>query len=101
MHFLAGGRPFGPFTSRNLTPDPSTGLPAELTFDEFKLALRTGADHDHLHPAMPLLQVMPWPELQGLTTRDLRAMYEYLSALPHADPCLVVGPAAPDPTCRP
>ena len=32
--YLAGGRPFGPFTSRNLTPN-GNGLPAGLTLDIF------------------------------------------------------------------
>src|SRR5262249_13977444 len=42
--YLAGGRQFGPFiTSRNLTPD-SAGLPAGLTFDQFRNVLHTGND---------------------------------------------------------
>src|SRR4029453_17196875 len=41
--FLAGGQQFGPFTSRNLTPDEN-GLPAGLTFAGFKKTLRTGVD---------------------------------------------------------
>ena len=73
---------FGPFVSRNLTPDAS-GKPAGLTFEQFQHALRTGED-----PEEPgeLLQVMPWPVYGKLTDRDLRAIYEYLSAIPHAEP---------------
>jgi hypothetical protein len=86
-HYLAGGATFGPFTSRNLTPDPQTGLPAGLTYAQFAQTMRTGIDQKQLHPAIsPLLQVMPWPVYQDLTDRDLRAIYEYLRAIPHAEP---------------
>lgn len=84
-HYLAGGVPFGPFTSRNITPEAS-GLPAGLTLEQFKLVMRTGVDLDHEHPQFgPLLQVMPWPVLRNMNDRDLHAIYEYLSAIPHAD----------------
>ncbi len=113
--YLGGGRNFGPFVpgsadiiSRNLTPD-KTGLPeGGHTFDEFVLIMRTGVDLDHLHPICPvgtvnpacvplpfdgnLLQVMPWPNFQNMTDNDVRAMYEYLSAIP-----CIEGPAAPNP----
>ena len=86
-NYLAGGVPFGPFTSRNITPDADTGLPAELTFDQFRLVIRTGVDLEHEHPQFgPLLQVMPWPIYQSMTDRDLRAIYEYLGSIPHAEP---------------
>jgi len=29
---------------------------------------------------------MPWPVYQSMTDRDLKAIYEYLSAIPHAEP---------------
>ena len=115
--YLGGGRDFGPFDkmqlsahiiSRNLTPD-KTGLPeGGRSFSEFLLIMRTGADLDHLHPTCPpgvlntgcvpapfkgdLLQVMPWPNFQNLTDHDLRAIYEYLSAIP-----CIEGPPAPSP----
>jgi hypothetical protein len=74
------------FVSRNLTPE-TNGLPAGLTFDEFLLVMRTGIDLDHTHPQFgPLLQVMPWPVYQDMTDRDLLAIYEYLRAIPHAEP---------------
>jgi hypothetical protein len=104
--YLGGGRDFGPLIpgtppiiSRNLTPD-RTGRPVGgRTFEEFLHILRTGADLDHLHPncspgitiaCFPaqqpfngdLLQVMPWPDFQHMTRRDIRAIYEYLSAIP-------------------
>ena len=98
--YLGGGRDFGPIGpvehlySRNLTPD-RTGLPAGgRTFEEFVEIMRNGTDFDHVHPNCPapncfpppfngdLLQVMPWPVYQDMTDRDLRAIYEYLSAIP-------------------
>ena len=80
--YLAGGQEFGPFTSRNLTPD-SSGKPAGYTFEEFRQVIRTGVDLKHLHPQLgPLLQVMPWPVYQGMSDRDLFAIYTYLSAIP-------------------
>lgn len=83
--YLAGGRPFalpfGTFISANITPDES-GLPAGLTFDEFRSLLATGHDpHDTAHPNSKL-QVMPWPAYRNMTERDIRAIYEYLSAIP-------------------
>jgi hypothetical protein len=107
--YLGGGRDFGPFGSqgellhlysRNLTPD-KTGRPAGgHTFEEFLTILRTGKDYDQLHPnctgspngdcLLPpfngsLLQVMPWPVHQNMTDHDIRAIYEYLSAIPCID----------------
>jgi hypothetical protein len=73
--FLSGGRQFGPITSANITPDEN-GRPAGLTFEEFEHLLRTGRDGDRI------LQVMPWNVYGNLTRFDLRAMYEYLSAIP-------------------
>ena len=81
--YLSGGVEFGPFVSRNLTPD-SQGLPAGLTLDQFIHTLRTGED-----PEDPgdLLQVMPWPVFGKKTTRDLTAIYEYLRSIPHRATC--------------
>jgi hypothetical protein len=87
-NFLAGGVPFGPFTSANITPDPTTGLPAGLTLREFLTAIRTGHDPDDPDE---ILQVMPWPVYRNMTTHDLRAIYAYLSALPHAEPGVCTG----------
>ena len=109
--YLGGGRDFGTVSgppsphiiSRNLTPSTKTGLPeGDHTFQEFVEILRTGKDFDHLHPncsaiiktnCFPtnppnppvdgnLLQVMTWPNFQELTDHDLRAIYEYLKAVP-------------------
>jgi hypothetical protein len=113
--YLGGGRVFPQqapgaplIVSRNLTPD-KTGLPAGgRTFEEFGFIIQTGTDLDHVHPNcsdptitasticypanLPfngdLLQIMPWPGLRHLTKHELRAIYEYLSAVP-----CIAGPA--------
>jgi len=107
--YLGGGNDFGPFPSpdsslhifsRNLTPD-KTGRPeGGHTFQEFLTIFRTGKDFDHLHPTcagppngscLPppfdgdLLQIMPWPIYQNLSDHDIRAIYEYLKAIPCID----------------
>ena len=109
--YLGGGAKFGPFPgqgpggvgplviySRNLTPDKS-GLPEGGTsFADFLTLIRAGHDFDNAHPACPtlgvegciasppfdgtLLQVMPWPVYANMSDDDLRAVYEYLSAIP-------------------
>jgi len=87
-NYLAGGRRFGEEddpnapVSANLTPDPGSGLPGGLTFFEFQTALRTG----RAHKTGRGLQVMPWPMFNDLTDADLLAIYEYLKAIPHAEP---------------
>jgi hypothetical protein len=76
--YLAGGVPFGPgLVSANLTPDAS-GRPAGLTYPEFKSALQTGRDPEDGH----ILQVMPWPVFGKKIDVELRAIYEYLRAIP-------------------
>jgi hypothetical protein len=114
--YLGGGRVFPQqapgaplIVSRNLTPD-KTGLPeGGRTFEEFRFIIQTGTDLDHVHPNcsdptitasticypayLPfngdLLQIMPWPGLRHLKERELRAIYEYLSAVP-----CIAGPPA-------
>jgi len=92
--YLGGGTSFGPFISRNLTPD-KTGLPeGGASFQEFLSIMRTGLDPNQAHPQFgPYLQVMPWPVYQSLTDNDLRAIYEYLSAIP----CVEGEPGLPNP----
>ncbi len=107
--YLGGGRDFGELVpppgigsahiiSRNLTPSPKTGVPeGDHTFEEFLTILRTGKDFDHLHPTCTgapnsgcvpkpfdgeLLQIMPWPIQQHMSDHDIRAIYEYLKAIP-------------------
>jgi hypothetical protein len=85
-NYLAGGMAFGPFISRNLTPE-ANGLPAGLTFAEFAFVIRTGVDLDQAHAMIsPFLQVMPWPVYRNMQDRDLRAIYAYLKAIPPASP---------------
>jgi len=81
-NYLAGGTAFGPFVSRNLTPD-AKGRPAGLTLTEFMRVMHTGHDPDN--PG-ELLQVMPWPIYGKMVDRDLKAVYEFLRAIPHAEP---------------
>jgi hypothetical protein len=76
--YLNGGQSFGPFVSRNLTPD-NTGKPAGLTFTQFVSVIRNGTDFDN--PGQ-LLQVMPWPTFQNMTDTDLQSIYAYLSSIP-------------------
>jgi hypothetical protein len=94
--YLGGGTPlFGPvLLPRNLTPD-KTGRPeGGASFEEFRQIMRTGIDPDHAHPQFgPFLQVMPWPAFQDMTDNDLRAIYEYLSAIP----CVEGDPGLPKP----
>ena len=94
--YLAGGTQlFGPIIlPRNLTPD-KTGRPeGGASFEEFLNTLRTGIDPDQAHPQFgPYLQVMPWPTFGKMTDHDIRAIYEYLSAIP----CLEGDPGLPNP----
>jgi hypothetical protein len=78
--YLSGGRVFGPVVSANITPDQKKGRPAGLTWDQFRQVMRTGQDPDD--PKGQLLQVMPWPLYKWKTDLELRAMYEYLRAIP-------------------
>ena len=105
-HFLSGGTAFGPVLSRNLTPDPTTGL--KLTVDQFVSVLRTGADyHDVTDGGAPqhTLIVMPWLTFRWMTTYDLQSIWWYLRSIPAvnyavlADPPLgTPPPAAAGPT---
>jgi hypothetical protein len=105
-HYLAGGECFGPFMARNLTPD-SRGLPEGITEAEFVRVMRLGEDvHCEkypqdaiclLGPATPVLQVMPWPTYHSMRDLDLKAIYTYLTALPHAEPCNTVANGCPVP----
>ena len=117
--YLGGGSSFGFFgpgpkaeiISRNLTPDKTRRPEGGNTLAKFKLIIRTGKDLDHVHPscsasittnclAFPfngdLLQVMPWPNFQNMTDRQLTAIYTFLSAIP----CLEGGPGEPPNRCH-
>ena len=111
-HFLAGGRCFGPVMSYNITPDPNLGyLPAGLTESEFIRMMRTGEDIACEKPGsqnqaicnltLPstfntnVLQTMPWPTFHNMPDRDLKAIYAYLSAVPHAEACNTAADGCP------
>jgi hypothetical protein len=81
--YLAGGAPFGPFVSRNITPRDN-GLPAGRTLEEFKQLMREGTDFRE--DATPILQVMPSPVYGKMSDRELAAIYEYLRAIPTINP---------------
>jgi hypothetical protein len=89
--YLSGGRAFGTAISRNLTPDKN-GLPAGLTFEQFERVMRFGTDFKALEPHVPsnpgLLQAMPWPQYRLADDSWIRAIYEYLKAIP----CIEGGP---------
>ena len=83
--YMSGGRVFGPTTapiaiSANITPNKK-GLPAGLDWLGFREVMRTG--HDPRDADGDILQIMPWPLYRWKTDRDLKAMYEYLRAIPH------------------
>lgn len=107
--YLGGGRDFGELVpppgigsahiiSRNLTPTPKKDLPeGDHTFAEFLEIFRTGKDFDNAHPTCTgapnpgcvpkpfdgnLLQIMPWPNFKDLSDHEIRAIYEYLKAVP-------------------
>jgi hypothetical protein len=92
---LAGGVNFGPgddgedIVSANLTPDEN-GKPAGLDFSEFATLIRTGHDPDESPDEV--LEVMPWPFFRHMTQGDLRAIYEYLRSIPHAEPGTCTAP---------
>ena len=49
--------------------------------------MRRGYDKDNAHPQLGRkLQVMPWPVFGNMRLHHLRAIYTYLTAIPHADP---------------
>jgi hypothetical protein len=116
-HFLAGGRCFGFFMARNITPDDS-GKPRGLSESEFIQVMRQGKDISCSKANPPsyggkpdpicdpnqvpegagagvsfnpeVLQTMPWPTYHSMTDRDLKAIYAYLSALPQTTACNTV-----------
>jgi hypothetical protein len=92
--YMAGGVAFGPFTSRNITPDSTGEVLGGLA--NFKQVIRTGIDLKKLHPEIStLLQVMPWTVYQDMGERDLDAIYAYLTSIP----CVEGGPGQPATRC--
>jgi hypothetical protein len=81
--YMAGGgvkieNAHGTFVSRNLTPDPDTGL-ARRSDEEVLRVLRSGVFPDgHVVPST----TMPWPSFSHWTEEDRRAVVVYLRHLP-------------------
>lgn len=81
--YLAGGgakisSEHGVYVSRNLTPDPETGL-ARRTDDEVKRVLRSGTFPDgHVVP----YTTMPWGSFSHLSEEDRHAVVVYLRHIP-------------------
>lgn len=99
--YLAGGgvkivSHGGAYVSRNLTPDPETGL-ARRTDDEVKRVLRSGTFPDgHVVP----YTTMPWASFSQLTEEDRHAIVVYLRSIPPVqhripDPSLQPAPLPP------
>jgi mono/diheme cytochrome c family protein len=91
--FLAGGMrvsayPWGVWYSRNLTPDPETGL-GRWSEEEISRAVTRGVARDG-HRLDPM--AMPWPWFSQLAPGDARAVAAYLKALPP------IANAVPEPT---
>jgi|SRR5579875_1965090 len=84
VNYLSGGTPFQSgtttITAGNLTPD-SSGHPGGLTLAQFKAAMLEGQDP---HTSGRTLQILPWPNYRYMYEQDVRAIYEYLSAIPPA-----------------
>jgi hypothetical protein len=80
-HYLSGGLsiPLGPWTvvSRNLTPDPSTGM--KDTLGQFINAERNGTDTLNSNEE---LVFHPWQNHRWMSTADLTAVYQYLKVIP-------------------
>jgi mono/diheme cytochrome c family protein len=77
----AGGNrfhgPWGVSVSRNITPDPATGI-GNLTDDQIKRAITQGIGAD----GSPLRPPMGFPYYTNLRTADLDALVAYLRSLP-------------------
>ncbi len=81
--YLSGGAikiasKHGTFVSRNLTPDPETGL-ARRTDDEVKRVLRSGTFSDG---HVVSYTTMPWAGFSNWTEEDRHAVVVYLRSLP-------------------
>jgi len=81
--YLAGGMKiadpnYGTSVSRNLTPDPATGL-ARRTNEQVMRALRSGISPDDGRVFSPLF--MPWADFSNMSDEDLYAITTYLRYL--------------------
>ena len=81
--YLAGGMKFsdpqlGTSVSRNLTPDPATGL-ARRSDEEVKRTLRSGVFAENGRIFNPFF--MPWADFSNLTEEDRHAIIVYLRTI--------------------
>ena len=70
--------PWGVSYTRNLTPDPDTGI-GKWTEQNFVDSIRNGKI---MGKGRPLLPPMPWIMYRSLTDQDLKAMFAYLKTIP-------------------
>ena len=70
---------------------------AKFENEQYKTGLASGEFQIVHGYSGDILQVMPWPIYMNMTDHDLRAVYEYLRAIPTATPGTCGGPgeAAP------
>ena len=85
---LAGGWRFalpqgGYITSRNITPDPETGI-GKWTKEQFVATFRSRGTPDGAFLVKPgeRQTMMPWNMYGGMTEQDLGAIYDYLRTVP-------------------
>jgi len=87
-NYLAGGVQLGSEITPNITPDHESGLPAGLTQKQFMHMMRTGEHHgghmNGMEGEKEIIEIMPWPFYRHMVDRDLKAIYAYLKAIPHA-----------------
>jgi len=76
--FTAWSGPWGVSYTRNLTPDPETGI-GEWTEQQFIDTFRTGRRQGRGREILP---PMPIPALSNLSDDDLKAIFAYLRAVP-------------------
>ena len=70
--------PWGVSFTRNLTPDPETGL-GRWTEQNFVDTIRSGKA---MGKGRPLLPPMPWRMYRSLSDDDLKAIFAYLRSIP-------------------
>ena len=70
--------PWGISYTRNLTPDPESGL-GQWTEQQFIDTIRTGREQGR---GRELLPPMPWPAFKNFNDADLKAIFAYLRSIP-------------------
>ena len=71
------GRTLGHQLTRNLTPDPETGL-GKWTEQQFVDTIRTGRQQGRGREILP---PMPWQAIKNLNDADLKAIFAYLRTI--------------------